>query len=158
MQKASYMFCSRFLHAHAHAHLLLLTGCDGLTLIAAIALQELALQRQKQAEGQREALLQAQKASYRHRSRLERALSTPAAEAAAPELDGADHDGLPEDSLSQLPDRLLSTPLSEVLNPSVCTSPKDALDASLLLTAGCLLPSMGAFTHLHGQRAACETF
>ncbi|CAK0785878.1 hypothetical protein CVIRNUC_009091 [Coccomyxa viridis] len=72
---------------------------------AAAKLKELAMQRRQQAEGQRQAVLQAQKASHRHRSRFERALGRPAAETPAAELDRNDYDGLPEDGLSQLPDR-----------------------------------------------------
>ena len=100
------------------------------------------MQRRQQAEGQRQAVLQAQKASHRHRSRLERALGTPVAEHSAAELDGDDYDGLPEDGLSQLPDRWLLTPLLKMLSLSVYTLPKHALAASQLLTPGCLLPSI----------------
>ena len=114
------------------------------------------MQRQQRAEGQRQAVLQAQKVSHRHRSRLERALGTPVAEASAAELDGDDYDGLPEDGLSQLPDRWLLTPLSEVLSLSVCTSPKHALAASLLLTSGCLLPSAGCLGTCKAERTPCQ--
>ena len=101
------------------------------------------MQRQQQAEGQRQAALQAQKASHRHRSRFERALGTPAAETPAAELEGADYDGLPEDGLSQLPDRyLLYPPLRS--SQSLSVRPFiHAPAASLLLTFGWLLISAG---------------
>ncbi len=101
------------------------------------------MQRRQQAEGQRQAVLQAQKASHRHRSRFERALGRPAAETPAAELDRNDYDGLPEDGLSQLPDRwLLNPPLRSTQSLSVQYFIQ-APAASLLLTFGWLLISAG---------------
>ncbi len=69
-------------------------------------MQGRALRRKQREEAQREALLQAQKASYRHRSRFQRALGNPSAEgSSASELNGEDYDGLPEDSFTQPADR-----------------------------------------------------
>ena len=59
------------------------------------------MRRQQREEAARQALLQAQKASYRQRSRFQRALGSPAAELPGPEPDGDQYDGLPEDSFSQ---------------------------------------------------------
>ena len=65
------------------------------------AVQGRALRRKRREEAQREALLQAQKASYRHRSRFQRALGSTSAEAPAAELDGEEYDGLLESNFSQ---------------------------------------------------------
>lgn len=70
------------------------------------------MQRKQRQEAQRRALVQAQKASYRHRSRFHRALGGAAAasdagiEGNAYEDDGADdYDGAPEDGLPAPADR-----------------------------------------------------
>ena len=68
-------------------------------------MQGRAARRKQREEAQREALLQAQKASYRHRSRFQRALGDPSADATPSQLDGEEYDGLPEDSFTQPADR-----------------------------------------------------
>ena len=66
----------------------------------AVIVQESALQKKRREEVKRQALVQAQRASYRHRSRFQRALGEPGAEASAARMVGEEYDGLPEDSLS----------------------------------------------------------
>ena len=72
------------------------------------------MQRKQRQEAQRRALVQAQKASYRHRSRFQRALGGAAAasdvgiEGDVYEFNGADdYDGAPEDSLPAPADRFV---------------------------------------------------
>lgn len=64
------------------------------------------MRRTQREEAQRQAVQQAQKASYRHRSRFQRALGGPTgADASAAELGCEDYDGMPEDSSGQPADR-----------------------------------------------------
>ncbi|CAL5228293.1 g11398 [Coccomyxa viridis] len=81
----------------------------------AAAIRGRAARRKQREEAQREARLQAQKASYRHRSRFQRALGDPSAEASVSNLDGEEYDGLPEDSFTQPADREEDLELEETV-------------------------------------------
>ena len=78
--------------------------------LAPAAVQGRALRRKQREEAQREALLQAQKASYRHRSRFQRALGSPPPNVPTAELDVEEYDGLPESSFSQPAHRCIAWP------------------------------------------------
>ena len=60
-----------------------------------------ALRQAQREEARQQALAQAAKASFRHRSRFQHALGSPSADPPAAEPDREDYDGLPESSFSQ---------------------------------------------------------